>query len=121
MRDNCISKIKGKGINYLQLHIVILLFTMVTVTSKYVSKYDFLSLQYVFGIILIVIILGVYAVLWQQTIKHFSPSVAYSNKSVTTIWVLIFSAIFFNEEITFNNIVGAIIIIVGVILVSQDD
>ena len=121
MKDEFMNHINGKFIKYLKLHIIILLFTMVTITSKYVSKYEFLSMEYLCGVGAIVGILGVYAILWQQIIKDFSPSVAYSNKSVTTIWVLIFSFVFFHEEITLNNILGAIVIILGVILVSQND
>lgn len=121
MKDEFMNHINGKFIKYLKLHIIILLFTMVTITSKYVSKYEFLSMEYLCGVGVIVGILGVYAILWQQIIKDFSPSVAYSNKSVTTIWVLIFSFVFFHEEITLNNILGAIVIILGVILVSQND
>lgn len=107
--------------DYIYLHVVILIFTMVTVISKVASRYEFLSWGYLCAVILIVATLGVYAILWQQVIKKFSPSVAYSNKSVTTIWVLIFSNVFFNEGITLNNLLGAIIIILGVIMVSQSD
>lgn len=107
--------------NYVFLHAVILLFTMVTVLSKVISHYEFMSLEYILGVISIVIILGLYAILWQQVIKKFSPSVAYSNKSVTTIWVLLFSFVFFKEGISWNNILGAIVIVLGVVLVSQDE
>lgn len=103
------------------LHICILIFTGTTVLSKYISRFDFLSLEYILVFFAMFAILGFYALLWQQAIKRFSASVAYSNKSVTTIWTLLFSAILFGEGITLNNAIGAAIIIAGVILVAQND
>ena len=103
---------------YVFLHACILLFTLTTILSKYASVYDFLSLEYIGIYALMVINLGVYAILWQQAIKPFKASVAYSNKSVTTIWTLIFSAILFDEGITIFNIIGAALIIFGIVLVT---
>ncbi len=104
---------------YVFLHACILLFTFTTILSKYASVYDFLSLEYIGIYALMVINLGVYAILWQQAIKPFKASVAYSNKSVTTIWTLIFSAILFGEGITIFNIIGAALIIFGIVLVTM--
>lgn len=112
---------KKKFLNYIFLHISILLFTVTTILSKYASAYEFLSLNYILILTLMVINLGVYAVLWQQAIKPFKASVAYSNKSVTTIWTLAFSAILFNERITIHNIIGALMIIFGVVLIASEN
>lgn len=106
---------------YVFLHACILLFTFTTILSKYASEYDFLSLKYIGIYALMVINLGVYAILWQQAIKPFKASVAYSNKSVTTIWTLIFSAILFGEGITVFNIIGAVLIIFGIVLVTVEN
>lgn len=78
---------------YLFLHGCILLYSVTSLLSKYASGFEFLSGQYLLLLFLMVAVLGVYAILWQQAIKGFSPSVAYSNKSVTTIWVLLFSVL----------------------------
>ena len=106
---------------YVFLHACILLFTFTTILSKYASVYDFLSLEYIGIYALMVMNLGVYAILWQQAIKPFKASVAYSNKSVTTIWTLIFSAILFGEGITIFNIIGAALIIFGIVLVTVEN
>lgn len=99
----------------------ILLYSVTSLLSKYASRFDFLSGQYILFLALMVAVLGVYAILWQQAIKGFSPSVAYSNKSVTTIWVLLFSALIFGEGITLGNVIGTALIITGVILVARGD
>ncbi len=106
---------------YIFLHVCILVYTMSSVMTKYASQYEFLSIEYLCYMAVVFGILGVYAIIWQQAIKPFSPSVAYSNKSVTTIWTLIFSNLLFGEGITLNNIIGVIIIILGVIMVAKDE
>ncbi|NLG04492.1 MAG: EamA family transporter [Clostridia bacterium] len=106
---------------YIKLHLCILVYTGSSVMSKVASTYEFLSLGYILCFFVMFLILGLYAICWQQAIKGFSPSIAYSNKSVTTIWVLIFSQIFFHEGITLKNVIGAVIIILGVILVAQNE
>ncbi len=111
----------NKFFNFIFLHFCILLFTATTILSKYASSFEFLSINYIIIFGLMMLNLGVYAILWQQAIKPFKASVAYSNKSVTTIWTLIFSAILFNERITINNIIGALIIIFGVVLVASEN
>lgn len=107
--------------NYLFLHFTILIYTATTILSKIASGFNFLSLPYILCMGGIVLSLGVYAILWQQAIKPFEPSVAYSNKSVTTIWVLLFSVLIFGEGITLFNVLGAVMIIAGVVLVVQKD
>lgn len=107
--------------NLLFLHLCIWIYTISSICSKLAAQYPFFSYQYIFYTGLIFLILAIYAILWQQIIKHFSPSVAYSNKSVTTLWSLFYSVVFFNEGLTLCNIIGAIIIIAGVIMVAGDE
>lgn len=120
MKNNIIKR-KDRVFDYLFLHFTILIFTGTTICSKLASSCTFLSLGYIMSFVGIIFSLGTFALLWQQVIKRFEPSVAYSNKSVTTIWVLLFSCLIFNEGITINNIIGTVILIVGVILVSKKD
>lgn len=116
------TMVKNKKIkDYIFLHICILWYTMTSILSKVASRYPFLSFKYILCFVGIFLTLGSYAILWQQVIKRFKPSVGYSNKSVSLIWTMIFSAIIFNERITLYNVIGAVIIITGVILVAQDE
>lgn len=103
------------------LHGCIVWYTMTSLLSKAASKYEMFSVPYIACFLGIFFTLGSYAVLWQQAIKKFKPSVGYSNKSVSLIWTMLFSAIFFNERITMYNVIGAIFIIGGVIMVAQDE
>lgn len=115
------SKVKSKVKNYILLHLCIWLYTGSSICSKLASQYPFMSVQYIVFTGLIFVVLGVYAIFWQQIIKRFSPSVAYSNKSVTIIWTLLYSVVFFGEGLTIYNVIGAAVLIIGVILVAGDE
>lgn len=112
---------KSKAKDYLFLHLCILWYSVTSILSKTASQFTFLSFQYILCFVAIFFTIGTYAILWQQAIKRFKPSVGYSNKSISLMWTIIFSAIIFGERITIYNIIGAIIIIIGVIMVAQDE
>lgn len=107
--------------DYIFLHLCILWYSVTSILSKTASQFDFLSIEYILCFVGIFFAIGSYAILWQQAIKKFKPSIGYSNKSVSLLWTIIFSAIIFGERITAYNTIGAIIIILGVIMVAQDE
>lgn len=79
-----------------------------------------MSWNYLLGLIGAVGVMGVYALLWQQVLKRIELSMAYMFKGTSLIFVMIFAYVFFGEQITWNNIVGAIIIIVGIVLFAYN-
>ena len=66
------------------------------------------------------ILLGIYALLWQQMIKKFELSVAYANRAMAILWSMIWAVLFFHDRITIRNIVGVAIVLVGIVLVNTD-
>jgi drug/metabolite transporter (DMT)-like permease len=117
-----IKKIKSSKIKYfIALHIELLLFSLGGICSKMAGKYDFLSFWFIFFYGLVILNLGVYAIVWQQIIKHLPLNTAYSNKAITIVWGILWGVIFFQEKITWNMILGAVIVIIGVILVVKAD
>jgi len=110
---------KLKDICYIQM--IFILYTFVGITAKMASSYTFLSNKYITFYVVEIFLLGIYAVFWQQIIKRFSLSVAYSNKGLSIIWALIWSVMIFKEKITINNIIGSLVIIVGIIVVNKND
>ena len=103
------------------LHIELLLFSLGGVCTKMASQYDFLSFWFIFFYGLVILNLGVYAIVWQQIIKKLPLNTAYSNKAITIVWGILWGFLFFRELITWNMIVGALIVIVGVVLVVRAD
>ena len=113
------SKIK----DYIQLHLNILLFSLTSVFSKAASvqynKHGLSSpLPYLF-LFLMVANCGVYAIAWQQVIKKFSLSTAYANKSVYLLWSQIWAVVIFHENLSIQNIIGILVVLIGVWTVQR--
>jgi drug/metabolite transporter (DMT)-like permease len=66
------------------------------------------------------IVLGIYAVLWQQMIKRFDLSVAYANRSMAVVWSMIWAIVFFHDTITLNNIIGVCLVVVGTLIINGE-
>ena len=66
-------------------------------------------------------VLFLYAIGWQQILKRVDLSVAYANKSVALIWGLLWGLLFFKENINVKSVIGALVIIVGIIIISIKD
>lgn len=103
---------------FLQLSVII--YTMAGVCSKYASSYDMFSLQFILIYCLEIVILGIYAVLWQQIIKRIDLFVAYANKGSSLLWSLLWAKLLFKESITISNILGIIVVMFGIILINTD-
>lgn len=101
---------------YLILHLVLLFYSLGGILSKTASSKSFLSLDFILLYGGMLLILGVYAILWQQVIKKIPLNVAYANKAVTLIWGMIWGMIVFKEQITLSNLIGAAVVLAGVIL-----
>ncbi|NLW48413.1 MAG: EamA family transporter [Firmicutes bacterium] len=112
------SKSRLVDIAFLQLSIIIL--SVAGVLSKKASTLDFLSVEFIAYYSLTIFIMSVYAILWQQIIKKFELSVAYANKGTIIIWTFIWAVLFFQETITLNNILGAVLVIAGIVMVFKD-
>lgn len=108
----------SKG-TYVALHFLVMLFSLSSVCSKMASKEAFLSLKFCVYYGLVLTILGVYAIFWQQIIKRISLTAAYANKAVTVVWGLIWGILIFREQITFSKIAGCVLIVAGVILFAM--
>lgn len=105
----------------LLLHGSLLMYSFSGVFSKMASGFGFLSLEFCFCYGGLLLILGLYAIFWQQIIKRIPLTLAYANKAVTVIWGMIWGIVFFGESISATKVVGAVIVIVGVILYSLED
>ena len=99
--------------------LVYLFYSTVSIATKYTSLQEFLSLKYFLGLAIVVAMLGIYAIIWQQVLKRIELTTAYMFKGTSLIFVLLFSALIFNETITVWNIVGASLIVGGIVLFAK--
>lgn len=112
---------KYKVMDYMFLQLVFFIYSISGIVSKKASQYNLLSKNFIEFYLIELFIIFIYAYLWQKVIKKFSIVTAYSSKGIVVIWMLIWSVLFFNETIKFNNIIGALIIIAGIGMVSLND
>lgn len=106
---------------YLGLHLLLMFYAVGGIFSKKAANAEFLSIEYIGSYGMVLAILMIYAVFWQMILKKIPLTVAMANKSVTVIWGLIYGCMFFHEKITAANIVGAVIIMIGIGIVAGTD
>lgn len=106
--------------HYISLIAINLLYACVSIFTKLASQQEFMSWEYVLAFFGAVMVMGVYAMLWQQVLKRIELSVAYMFKGTSIIFVMLLAYLLFGEQITWNNILGAIIIIAGIVLFAYD-
>lgn len=107
--------------NLILLNILLFIYSLGGVYSKVASNFHFLSLEFCLLYGLVILNLMIYAIVWQQIIKKLPLNTAYSNKAVTIAWGILWGFLFFQETIKWNMILGAVIVIIGVIIVVRAD
>ena len=90
------------------------------IASKFASRYAFLSPGFILSYFVEILILGIYAIIWQQIIKKTEISVAYTNKAVAIFWSMVWSALIFREHISMANVIGVAVIFIGMMMVNKN-
>lgn len=105
----------------IKLHVLIALYSLISVFSKLASAEPFLSMRFCLFYGGMLVLLGAYAIAWQQIIKKLPLTTAFANKAVTTVWGLVWGTLIFHETITPGKLAGIALVIVGVLLFSRAD
>ena len=117
------TKTNFKWIGIAQL--IVIVYSFVGVLSKTASsvlqKSGLFSMEFIFIVFTMFVALGVYAVVWQLILKHMDLSIAYANKGTNLIWTMIWSVLLFKESISLQNIVGTVLIILGILVVTRSE
>lgn len=101
------------------IQLSVMFYTLSGVAGKFAAGYHFMSLPFIALYGLEVLILGGYAIVWQQIIKRVDLSIAYANRSLALLWSMLWSALIFQESISLQNLVGVVVVIGGVMLVNS--
>ena len=102
------------------LQMVVVIYSINTVIAKFVSDQPFMSFKFIALYLLEFVVLGIYAVFWQQMIKRFELSIAYANKAMTLLWSLLWSVLIFGDSVTPAKVVGVLLVIAGTIILNSD-
>lgn len=103
--------------DYILLYLTFLLFSAASIVNKLASGYDLFSLSFLLFYGSGLLILLIYAVLWQKILTRFDLTVAYANRASVTLMGMLWGVLIFHEEISWNMIFGAGIIIAGILIV----
>ena len=103
------------------LHLMLIVYSMSGICSKLAAEQSFFSLEFCLYYGCIILLLGFYAIGWQQIIKRLPLTTAFANKSVTVVWGFVWGIMFFHEAITIGKVVGAVCVIIGVVIFAGAD
>ena len=105
---------------YIYLNLLFFFYSLCSVFLKFAAKEEFFSTKFFFCYGVAIIILGLYAILWQQILKHFSLTTAFLNKAITIVWGMIWGFILFQEKINLTMIIGSLIVLGGLLLIGDN-
>ena len=99
----------------------VIVYSFCGVFQKLAAGYPTLSIRFILAYGCSVGVLGVYAILWQIILKRVPLSTAYSNRAIAMIWSVVWGVLLYKETITWKQVLGAVIICIGVYLVNQKE
>ena len=103
------------------LHLLLLLFSLTTVLSKLAAGEEFLSPRFCLFFGGEFVLLGIYALGWQQILKRLPLTLAYTNKAVTLVWSMVFGVLLFHETVSLRQVLGCALAVAGVVLFVRAD
>ena len=118
--EHKIQKKEHRAGTLIVLHLALILSSLSGVCSKRAANQPFLSWKFCLYFGLVLVIMFAYAIIWQQILKRMPLTVAYANRPVTLVWGIIWGAWIFKEQITWNMLLGAAVIFLGIYLVVSE-
>ena len=107
--------------NYININILFFLYSLTSVLGKFASREKEINIRFLLFYGGSLLVMGIYALCWQQIIKKIPLMVAYANKAIVIIWGVVWGCLFFDEYLTIGKITGIILIIIGVVLFSSSE
>lgn len=103
------------------LFLAVGLYSLSAVFGKFSAFYDLFSLPWIllYGGSLGVLL--VYSMIWQLILEKITLSQAYLSKGFYYGFILLWSAVIFKESIKWNQVLGVVIITIGIIVGKRND
>lgn len=106
--------------NILVLQAVVIVYTLSSVVAKLATGEEVFSFAFFLFYGLEIVILGIYAILWQQMIKRFDLSVAYANRAMAILWSAVWAVLLFRESLGIKQLIGIAFVVVGTVIVNTE-
>lgn len=97
------------------------IFSLASIFMKSGSGYPVLSSGYILRFAAALLCVFCFAIIWQQVLREYELITAYAWRGVLFLWTFLWAILFFGENVTLNNIVGAAVILCGVFLVNRSE
>lgn len=105
----------------IKLQMVVLIYTFASIFAKLASGEKIFSLSFFLFTGLELVVLFLYALVWQQVMKKTELTVAYANREMYLLWSLLWAVVFFDNEITPANVIGCVLVIAGTMVITGED
>jgi len=113
---------QNKIIQYGLLLAAMLIYSLSSLCIKISANYPVFSLPFLFFYGGSILVLGIYAVVWQIVLKRVELSRAYAAKPLTLLLSVIWGVVLFQEKITGKMVVALAMILLGIrMVVAEDD
>lgn len=106
------KKISLKQIIILQLAVG--LYSISGVFNKMAALQSFPSWSFILYYGASMAVLVIYTFIWQRILRNVSLTTAYCNRPVSMVWGMMWGVLLFQETVTWNMILGTVIILAGV-------
>lgn len=106
--------------NILILQAVVVIYTLSSVVAKIATGQELFSFSFFLFYGLEILILGIYAILWQQMIKRFDLSVAYANRAMALLWSAVWAIVLFHDTLALKQVLGIAFVVLGTVIVNSD-
>lgn len=116
-----ISASTSKIGSFISLHLLLVLYSLTDLFGKAAAGFPFTDVRFFLCYGGVLLVLFVYAIGWQQLIKRLPLTTAFANKAITVFWGLVWGVLFFQEDLTLLKVMGAGIVVAGVVLFSRAD
>lgn len=117
-----LDKFLSKRRNIILLAIVaVFMESLTSPCLKLGGRYPFLSTGYIAWFCLAVLILGFYAVCWQLILEKLPLTTAYLRRGFSYILIFVWATLIFHETITWKQILGILVISVGMVVSISDE
>lgn len=110
------SSLSFKSIFFISFTVAV--YSLSGLFSKLASSCDFLSYSYFLCLLGVIGVLGCYAVLWQVVLKRLPLSKVYPFRSLSIVFGLGIAYYAFREVITWQNVIGSIIVLTGLVIIT---
>ena len=104
---------------YILLHGGFFIYSLNAVFAKLAGRQELFSFDFFVYYVIYMLILAIYALIWQIILKNFKLSTAFANRGICVIWGMMWGIIIFGEVLTPGKVIAAVLILSGIFVLGK--